>query len=56
MKYKVRDEFYVHLDERVFGPGEEVELYDAQFELVAHQVEPVVAAKPAKKVKADGAE
>jgi hypothetical protein len=54
MKYKVRSEFYVHLNELVFGPGEEIELDDASYQLVAHQVEPVVAAKLARKVKADG--
>ena len=56
MKYKVRNEFCVHLNEQVYGPGTEIELDAATLELVAHQVEPVAAAKPARKVKADGAE
>jgi hypothetical protein len=56
MQYKVRDHFYVHLNDQVSEPGTVLELDDAQYGLVAHQVEPVEAPKPAKKVKADGAE
>lgn len=56
MKYKVRPDFYVHLDEQVYEPGQEIELDAARFELVAHQVEPVEAPKPSRKVKADAAD
>ena len=56
MQYKVREQFYVHLDGKVSEPGTVLDLDDAQYELVAHQVEPVEAPKPARKVKADGAE
>jgi hypothetical protein len=57
MKYKVRDQFYVYLDGQVSEPGTVLDLDDAQYGLVAHQVEPVEAPKPAsRKVKADGAE
>lgn len=55
MQYKVRNEFYVHLRNQVFRPQELLELSDEEFELVAHQVEPVEAPKPARKAKADGA-
>jgi hypothetical protein len=55
-KFKVRSSFYVHLDEKVFGPDTELELDDAQYGLVAHQVEPVEATKPSRKVKTDGAD
>lgn len=56
MQYKVRSEFYVHLRNQVFRPQELLELSDEEFELVAHQVEPVEAPKPARKAKANGAE
>lgn len=57
MQYKVRDQFYVHLNEQVSEPGTMLNLDSTQYELVAHQVEPVEAPKPAsRKVKADGAE
>lgn len=49
--FKVRPEFFVHLDGKVFEPGIELELSDDQAELVAHQVEPVEAPKPARKAK-----
>lgn len=56
MQYKVRSDFYVHLRNQVFRPQELLELSDEEFELVAHQVEPVEAPKPARKAKANGAE
>ena len=56
MKYKVRSEFYVHLNEQVYEPGTELELDAAALELVAHQVEPLAIVKPARKAKPDGAE
>lgn len=56
MQYKVREQFYVYLDGQVSEPGTVLDLDDAQYELVAHQVEPVEAPKPARKVKADGVE
>ena len=56
MQYKVREQFYVYLDGKVSKPGTVLDLDDAQYGLVAHQVEPVEAPKPARKVKADGAE
>lgn len=56
MQYKVRQQFYVYLDGQVFEPGTVLDLNDAQYGLVAHQVEPVEAPKPARKVKSDGAE
>lgn len=55
MQYKVREQFYVHLDGKVSEPGTVLELDDAEYELVAHQVEPVEAPRPARKVKADAA-
>jgi len=51
-RFKVRSGFFVHLGEQVFEPGVELELDDAQFALVAHQVEPVAEVKPAQKAKA----
>jgi hypothetical protein len=56
MQFKVRDHFYVHLHEKVHGPGSVLELSEEDAALVAHQIEPVVAAKPARKAKADGAD
>jgi hypothetical protein len=55
MQYKVRDSFYVHLGNQVAEPGAVLELTAEEFELVAHQVEPVETPKPARKAKADGA-
>jgi hypothetical protein len=49
--FKVRSEFFVHLDGKVFEPGTELELSDEQLELVAHQVEAVEAPKPTRKAK-----
>lgn len=56
MDYKVRDNFYVHLHNKVYGPGSLVELTADELDLVAHQVEPIVACKPTRKAKADGAD
>jgi hypothetical protein len=56
MQYKVRDQFYAQVGDTINPPGTVLDLDDAQYGLVAHQVEPVDAPKPAKKVKADGAE
>ena len=53
--FKVRSEFFVHLDGKVFGPGTELELSNDQAELVAHQVEPAEAPKAARKAKAEPA-
>jgi len=54
MKYKVRDQFFVHLGNTINPPGTVLELDDVQYGLVAHQVEPVETPKPAaRKVKAD---
>ena len=47
-KYKVRDQFFVHLNEKVYEPGTIVDLTDEEASKVAHQVEPVAAVKPAK--------
>jgi hypothetical protein len=47
-KYKVRDQFFVHLNEQVYEPGTVVELTEEEAAKVAHQVEPVAAVKPAK--------
>jgi hypothetical protein len=44
--FKVRSEFFVHLDGKTFKPGVALELSDDQFELVAHQVEPADAPEP----------
>ena len=44
--FKVRSEFFVHLDGKTFKPGVVLELSDDQFELVAHQVEPADAPEP----------
>ena len=49
--FKVRSEFFVHLDGKVFEPGTELELGDDQFELVAHQVESLPEPKPTRKAK-----
>jgi hypothetical protein len=54
MKYKVRSDFYVHLGDQVAEPGAVLDLTAEEFELVAHQVEPVETSKPARKAKADG--
>jgi len=54
-RFKVRSGFFVHLDEQVHEPGTELDLDDAQFALVAHQVEPVAEAKPARRTKDDAA-
>jgi hypothetical protein len=56
MKYKVRDNFYAWVGEQGYAPGTVLDLDDDAAALVAVQVEPVEAAKPARKVKADGAE
>lgn len=56
MKYKVREHFYVHMDEKVFEPGTELELTAEQAERYAAQIEVVEALKPARKVKTDGAD
>jgi len=48
-KYKVREHFHVRHGNEVHGPGAELELSPEQHELVAHQVEPVEAPKPATK-------
>jgi hypothetical protein len=54
MQYKVRNDFYVHLGDQVALPGTVMELTPEEFELVAHQVDPIEAPKAAaKKVKAD---
>ena len=54
MKYKVRNDFYVHLGDQVALPGTVMDLTPEEFELVAHQVEPVETPKPSRKAKADG--
>jgi hypothetical protein len=56
MQFKVRDSFFVHLRNQVFRPQELLELTEEELELVAHQVEPIEAPKPARKAKANGAE
>jgi hypothetical protein len=52
--FKVRSEFFVHLDGKVFEPGTELELTPEQAELVLHQVELLPEPKPARKAKEPG--
>ena len=56
MKFKVREHFFVHLNDKVYEPGTELELTAEQAERHATQIEPLEAPKPAKKAKADGAQ
>jgi hypothetical protein len=50
-RFKVRADFFVHQDGKVFEPGAELDLTPEQFELVAHQVELPPEPKPARKAK-----
>jgi len=50
--FKVRSEFHVHKDGKVFAPGTELELSADELELVAHQVEQMI--KPTRKARTDG--
>jgi hypothetical protein len=47
--FKVRAEFFVHMNGQVFAPGAKINLTPEQFELVAHQVESLPESKPARK-------
>ena len=51
MKYKVREQFFVHMDGQVFEPGTELDLNDEQAALHAVQIEAVEPAKPSGKAK-----
>lgn len=56
--YQVRQQFYLHKKQgavnRAYQPGEQVELTELEYDLYAHQVEPVTDAtskKPEKSTK-----
>lgn len=50
MKYKVRPGFFVHLGEdKVASEGTILELTESEFQLYAHQLEPVKQQKPESK-------
>lgn len=52
-KYKVREQFYVHLNGEVHQPGDVVDLTDDQAEAHAAQVEAVDAGRKGAKARAD---
>ena len=49
MKYKVRDNFYLHgVSRQAIKPGETVELTAEQAATHAHKIEPLTAVEPRK--------
>jgi hypothetical protein len=54
-QYKVRDQFYAWIGEQGYAPGTILDLDDDAAALVAVQVEPVEAPKPASKKAAAAA-
>lgn len=54
-QYKVRDQFYAWIGEQGYAPGTVLDLDDDAAALVAVQVEPVEAPKPASKKAAAAA-
>lgn len=55
-QYKIRDSFYVFIDENNdFGPGEVVDLTEEQAKLHLHKLEPVEAPKRQRKAATEDA-
>lgn len=55
-QYKIRDGFYVFIDENNdFGPGEVVDLTEEQVKLHLHKLEPVEAPKRQRKAATEDA-